>query len=103
LTGSIDRLSEDLMLWSSAEFNMVEIDDGFCGTSSIMPQKKNPYALEYLKGLVATTTGFFVETAMVHKNPSDAPVLDWQRAMIDAWRGYDEVTNALPLLTGVLS
>ena len=102
LAGNFNRLSEDLMLWSAPEFGLVECADGFCGTSSIMPQKKNPNALECLKGIVATSTGYFVSTAMVHKNPSTVPVFEWVRSMSDAWRSYDEMASALPLMTAVL-
>jgi argininosuccinate lyase len=102
LAGNFNRLSEDLMLWSSPEFGLVECADGFCGTSSIMPQKKNPNALECLKGVVATATGYLVSTAMVHKNPSTVPVFEWVRSMSDAWRGYDEMNSALPLMSAIL-
>ena len=102
LAGNFNRLAEDLMLWSSPEFGLVECADGFCGTSSIMPQKKNPNALECLKGLVAVCTGHVVSTVMVHKNPSTVPVFEWVRSMSDAWRGYDEMASALPLMTAVL-
>lgn len=102
LAGNFNRLSEDLMLWSAPEFGLVECADGFCGTSSIMPQKKNPNALECLKGIVATSTGYFVSTAMIHKNPSTVPVFEWVRSMSDAWRSYDEMSSALPLMTAVL-
>ena len=102
LAGNFNRLAEDLMLWSAPEFGWVECADGFCGTSSIMPQKKNPNALECLKGVVATMTGHLVSTAMVHKNPSAVPVFEWVRSMSDAWRGYDEINSALPLMRAVM-
>lgn len=102
LCGDIGRLAEDLILWSMPEFRMVESDDALCGTSSIMPQKKNPYALEYLKGLPCITSGLFVEMAMVHKNPTSAPVLEWIRMMGDTWRCYDEIMTALPLAIEVV-
>lgn len=102
LAGDFNRFAEDLMLWSAPEFGFVETADGFCGTSSIMPQKKNPNALECLKGVVATTTGFLMSTVMVHKNPSTVPVFDWVRSMSDAWRCYDEVAGGLRLMAAVL-
>ena len=97
LCGDVGRLAEDLLLWSTPEFRMVESDDSLCGTSSIMPQKKNAYALEYLKGLPCIASGLFVEMSMVHKNPTSAPVLEWIRMMGDTWRSYDEVITALAL------
>lgn len=103
MTGNFNRFAEDLMLWSAPEFGWFETADGFCGTSSIMPQKKNPNALECLKGVVATATGVLMSTLMVHKNPSSVPVFDWVRSMSDAWRNYDEIASALKLMSAVLS
>jgi argininosuccinate lyase len=53
----ISRLSEELVLWSSQEFQFVELDDSFCTGSSIMPQKKNPDVPELLRGKTGRTYG----------------------------------------------
>jgi argininosuccinate lyase len=46
----ISRLSEELILWASQEFNFITLDDAFCTGSSIMPQKKNPDVVEVGRG-----------------------------------------------------
>jgi argininosuccinate lyase len=46
----LSRLGEELVLWSSQEFDFIELDDSFCTGSSIMPQKKNPDAAELIRG-----------------------------------------------------
>ena len=102
LAGNVNRLAEDLMLWSAPEYGMVESADGLCGTSSIMPQKKNPNALEHLKGLVATASGTLVSAIVVNKNPSAAPVFEWIHALTDHWRVHDELLLGLPLMGAVL-
>lgn len=51
------RLAEDLILWSSKEFNLVDLPDAFCTGSSLMPQKKNPDAMEILRGKAARLQG----------------------------------------------
>jgi argininosuccinate lyase len=53
----LSRLSEELVLWSSQEFGFVELSDGFCTGSSIMPQKKNPDVPELLRGKAGRTYG----------------------------------------------
>ena len=53
----LSRLSEELILWSSKEFNFVEIDDEFSTGSSIMPQKKNPDAAELIRGKTGRVYG----------------------------------------------
>ena len=46
----VSRLSEDLILWNTAEFDFIELPDAFCTGSSMMPNKKNPDALELMRG-----------------------------------------------------
>ena len=46
---NVSRLAHDLQLWCTFEFGYVDMDDSIAGTSSIMPQKKNPSAIEHLK------------------------------------------------------
>ena len=58
LVNNAARLAGDLYLWSTWEFGMVEIDDALAGTSSIMPQKKNPHSLERIRGLAGLSLGW---------------------------------------------
>ncbi len=58
LVNNAGRLAGDLYLWSTWEFGMVEIDDALAGTSSIMPQKKNPHSLERIRGLAGLSIGW---------------------------------------------
>lgn len=53
----LSRLSEELILWSSAEFNFIELDDAHCTGSSIMPQKKNPDVCELVRGKTGRVYG----------------------------------------------
>lgn len=53
----LSRFAEDLILWSTDEFNFVEIDDAFTTGSSIMPQKKNPDVAELIRGKTARVYG----------------------------------------------
>ena len=62
----LSRLSEEIILWSSREFNFIELDDSFCTGSSIMPQKKNPDAAELIRGKTGRVYGNMINlfTAM---------------------------------------
>jgi len=62
----LSRLSEEIILWSSKEFNFIELDDSFCTGSSIMPQKKNPDAAELIRGKTGRVYGNMINlfTAM---------------------------------------
>jgi argininosuccinate lyase len=64
------KLAEDLEIFSSSEFNFVDLDDGLSRSSVLMPQKRNPYALSIVRGasgvLIGRLTGFLAVT----KSPS---------------------------------
>ncbi len=53
----LSRIAEDLILWSTKEFNFIDIDFSFCTGSSIMPHKKNPDVLELIRGSVGKIHG----------------------------------------------
>jgi argininosuccinate lyase len=53
----LSRMSEDLILWSSTEFDYAELPDSFCTGSSMMPQKKNPDVLELIRGKTGRVYG----------------------------------------------
>ena len=53
----LSRIAEDLILWSTKEFNFIDIDFSFCTGSSIMPHKKNPDILELIRGSVGKIHG----------------------------------------------
>ena len=59
LMSNLGRLANDLYVWHSWEFGYVEVADGLAGTSSIMPQKKNPHSLERIKALAGQASGWF--------------------------------------------
>ncbi|WP_028608220.1 argininosuccinate lyase [Paenibacillus harenae] len=64
----LSRLSEELIMWSSTEFNFVELDDAFCTGSSIMPQKKNPDVPELVRGKTGRVYGNLVGLLTVLKS-----------------------------------
>jgi len=53
----LSRLSEELILWSSQEFQFIDLPDGFCTGSSMMPQKKNPDVPELIRGKTGRVYG----------------------------------------------
>lgn len=58
IMSNMGRLANDLYVWHSWEFGYVEVADGLAGTSSIMPQKKNPHSLERIKSLGGQAAGW---------------------------------------------
>ncbi|GAH82110.1 unnamed protein product, partial [marine sediment metagenome] len=64
----LSRLGEELVLWSSQEFNFIELDDSFCTGSSIMPQKKNPDAAELIRGKTGRVYGNLINLLTTMKS-----------------------------------
>jgi len=64
----LSRISEELVLWASAQFDFVALPDRFCTGSSIMPQKKNPDVPELVRGKVARVNGDLVALLTLMKS-----------------------------------
>ena len=67
LSVHLSRIAEDLILWSTKEFNFIDIDFSFCTGSSIMPHKKNPDILELIRGSVGKVQGDLSNVIMLMK------------------------------------
>jgi len=63
----LSRLAEDLILWSTKEFDFIDIDDAFCTGSSLMPQKKNPDVLELIRGNAGKLYGNLMSVLVMMK------------------------------------
>lgn len=64
----LSRFSEELIIWSSAQFNFVDLGDSFCTGSSIMPQKKNPDVPELIRGKTSRVYGNMFNLLTLMKN-----------------------------------
>ncbi|MEX2355829.1 MAG: argininosuccinate lyase [Thermaerobacterales bacterium] len=67
LSMHLSRLAEELVLWSTSEFNFLELDDAFATGSSIMPQKKNPDVAELVRGKTGRVYGDLVALLTILK------------------------------------
>ena len=64
----MSRMSEELIIWSSAQFNFITLSDSFCTGSSIMPQKKNPDVPELVRGKSARVFGHLMSLLTLMKS-----------------------------------
>ncbi len=92
----LSRLAEELVLWTSAEFGFLELDDAFCTGSSIMPQKKNPDVAELLRAKSGRVIGHLVGLLTVLKGLPLAYNKDLQE---DKEGFFDTVDTLLLALT----
>lgn len=102
MTG-LSRLAADLQSWNTAEFGFIELADQFSSVSSIMPQKKNPQALEYAKAAAAHVTGALTVVLAASKNTSFSDVNDGVSSInVPVLEAVDKTRFALAVMAGVL-
>jgi argininosuccinate lyase len=70
---TLDRLTEEFIIWSSSEFDYLDLSDSTSRTSVIMPQKKNPYGLAYIRGQARSLTGVFMSLINTNQTISGQP------------------------------
>ena len=93
---NVSGIASELYLWSNTEFSYVELADRFCGTSSIMPQKKNPYTLMWIRGAAARTYGR-LSSYLVEMHDM---AMGYTRQLAPT---LDDILEATEIMNGVLS
>lgn len=93
------RMVQDFYIWSTAEFGYLSFPDSVASTSSIMPQKKNPVVLEYLRGktghLIGLTSAAFSTVKSTHFTHSGDSSRESTRT---CWESCEEALKALELM-----
>ncbi len=98
----VTRLTQDLQIWTTQEAALIRLPDDLAGGSSMMPQKKNPYLLEMIKGRATRATGHWVNaTATMQRTPFSNSVEVGTEAVVgleDGLKDYDEAARLLALV-----
>ena len=97
------RLCEDLIIWSTSFVKFVTLDDAFCSTSSIMPQKKNPDTAEIMRAKSGSVFGAFTGAILTVKGLPMSYNRDLQELTPHIWRGTRDAKESLRLLIDMLS
>lgn len=98
----LSRLSEELVIWSSAQFAFVRLSDKFSTGSSIMPQKRNPDAAELIRAKVGRIFAAFSSLLIVMKGLPLAYSKDMQEDKEVAFDALDNFSLALAAMTGMM-
>jgi argininosuccinate lyase len=98
----LSRFAEDLILWNSAEFGFIELDDLYTTGSSMMPQKKNPDSLELIRGKASRATANLVSLLTLQKGLPLTYSKDMQEDKEPLFDSVDTLTSALKIFTGVI-
>ncbi|PIE71025.1 MAG: argininosuccinate lyase [Deltaproteobacteria bacterium] len=96
------RLSEELILWSSAEFGFIEISDAFTTGSSIMPQKKNPDVCEITRGKTGRVVGNLVNLITLMKSLPLAYNRDMQEDKLPLFDTVDTLKACVTIYTRMI-
>ena len=98
----LSRLSEDLILWASSEFQFVSISDAFTTGSSLMPQKKNPDVAELTRGKTGRVIGNLVALLTTLKGLPMTYNRDMQEDKEPVFDSIDTIKSALAVFTAML-
>jgi len=94
----LSRLAEEIVVWSSFEFRLVEVADQFATGSSIMPQKKNPVVAELARARAGSVIGCLVELLTVIKAVAMGYSCDLQQDKPPVWRALDTASTTVSIL-----
>ena len=98
----ISRIAEDLIIWNSDAFNLITLNDKIVTGSSIMPQKKNPDPLEYLRGKTGLFVGNLNAMISILKGLPLSYFKDLQDDKELIFRSNDQLKNSLTILNDIL-
>ncbi|MEI8176299.1 MAG: argininosuccinate lyase [Candidatus Omnitrophota bacterium] len=98
----ISRLAEDLIIWATKEFGFIELDDAYCTGSSLMPQKKNPDALELSRGYAARICGHLSGVLALMKGLPLTYNRDMQLDKEPLFEAFSAVSLEIAILPGLI-
>ena len=98
----LSRLAEEIILWSSAEFGFIELDDAYATGSSIMPQKKNPDAAELARGKTGRVYGRLMALLTMMKALPLAYNRDLQEDKEGLFDTVDTLLSTLEVFAGLV-
>jgi argininosuccinate lyase len=98
----LSRFCEELILWSTKEFDFIEMDDRFSTGSSMMPQKKNPDAAELIRGKTGRVYGDLITILTVMKGLSLAYNKDMKEDKEALFDGIDTLKMSLKVFTEMI-
>lgn len=99
----LSRLAEDWIIYSSSEFGFVRIDEGYCTSSSMMPQKRNPDVLELIRAKTGRVYGALMAVLTILKGQPSGYNRDLQEDKVHIFSASDTVRALLDTACAVVS
>ncbi len=103
LASNLSKISEEMIIWSSYEFRLIEISDEYSSTSSIMPQKKNPDVAEISRSKTAVLYGELMTIMTILKALPHSYNRDLQEVTPHLWNAVDTTRSMLNITCNMLS
>ncbi len=103
IAAHLSRLAEDWIIYSSNEFGFVRIDDAYCTSSSMMPQKRNPDMLELIRGKTGSVYGSLIAMLTILKAQPSGYNRDLQEDKIHVFAAADTVGGSLEMAAAIVS
>jgi argininosuccinate lyase len=103
LAAHLSRFAEDWILFSTNEFSFIRIDDAFCTSSSMMPQKRNPDVLELMRAKTGAVYGALVAMLTILKGQPTGYNRDLQEDKIHVFSTADTMEKSLEIAAAVVS
>ena len=103
LASNLSKISEEMIIWSSYEFRLIEISDEYSSTSSIMPQKKNPDVAEISRSKTAVLYGELMTILTILKALPHSYNRDLQEVTPHLWNAVDTTRSMISITCNMLS
>lgn len=103
IAAHLSKLAEDWIIFSSTEFSFITIDDKYCTSSSMMPQKKNPDILELIRAKTASVYGALMAMLTILKAQPSTYNRDLQEDKIHVFNAADVVNASLEITAAVVT
>ena len=103
LATNLSKISEELIIWSTYEFRLIEISDEYSSTSSIMPQKKNPDVAEISRSKTSVLYGELMTILSILKALPHSYNRDLQEVTPHLWNAVDTTRSMLNITSDMLS
>ena len=99
----LSRIIADLVLWATEEEDMIRLADGYISISSIMPQKRNPIALEHLRSALSVTKGFADSMSLAFFKSPYGDIVDHDGAEDALLSTFEKLQECLTLFNNVIA
>lgn len=97
------RIAEDLILWTTKEFNFIELDEKYCSVSSVMPQKKNPDTIELIRSRSSKIISNLFGSALIAKGIPTGYFRDFQDLKILLKNSFEQIHSITDMFNGIFS